>query len=149
VLTAAGIVLVVVTLVLGGFVALRSFSGSGQEPVAEGEGGTDGSARGQDAQEGGSGSGAGADLAPTGVELSDESFSVSLTWTDNSGGETPHVVVGGPVGAAPTTMADSESGTETVTISGLNADVDYCFRVVAVQSADVLAPSGEVCTDRG
>jgi serine/threonine protein kinase len=149
VLTAAGIVLVVVTLVLGGFVALRSFSGSGQEPVAEGEGGTDGSTRGQDAQEGGSGSGAGTDLAPTGVELSDESFSVSLTWTDNSGGETPHVVVGGPVGAAPTTMADSESGTATVTISGLNADVDYCFRVVAVQSADVLAPSGEVCTDRG
>ncbi|RKS06208.1 serine/threonine protein kinase [Nocardiopsis sp. Huas11] len=157
VLTAAGIVLVVVTLVLGGFVALRSFSGTGEDPsgAAQGEQDPNGESQdrngqeGQAGQEDGSGTGAVTDLAPTEVELSDESFSVSLTWTDNSGGETPHVVVGGPVGAASTTMADVESGTATVEISGLNAEVDYCFRVVAVRSADVLAPSSEVCTDRG
>jgi serine/threonine protein kinase len=149
VLTAAGIVLVVVTLVLGGFVALRSFSGSGEEPAAQGEQDSGGQAQAQDGQQGSSASVSEADLAPTGVEVSDESFSVSLTWTDNSGGDTPHAVVGGPVGTTPTTMANVESGVDTVAISGLNTEVDYCFRVVAVQSADVLAPSGEVCTDRG
>jgi hypothetical protein len=149
VLTVAGIVLVVITLVLGGFVALRSFSGSGEEPVAQGEQDSGGQAQDQDGQQGGSTSVSEADLAPTGVEVSDESFSVSLTWTDNSGGDTPHAVVGGPVGTTPTTMANVESGADTVAISGLNTEVDYCFRVVAVQSADVLAPSGEVCTDRG
>ncbi|CAL9426705.1 protein kinase domain-containing protein [Nocardiopsis dassonvillei] len=90
-----------------------------------------------------------ADIAPTGVELTDDTYSVSLSWTDNTGGATPHFVVGGPTGAGSTTMADVDAGVAEVEVSGLNPEVEYCFRVVAVQSTDEVAPSEQVCTDRG
>ncbi|MFD3685650.1 protein kinase [Nocardiopsis sp. NPDC058631] len=93
--------------------------------------------------------GAATDIAPTGVEVSDDLVGVSLSWTDNTGGATPHFVVGGPVGARTTSMANVSAGASTVDVSGLNPEVEYCFRVVAVQSTDVMAPSEEVCTARG
>jgi hypothetical protein len=88
-------------------------------------------------------------IAPTGVEVADDLVGVSLSWTDNTGGSTPHFVVGGPVGARTTSMANVPAGASTVDVSGLNPEVEYCFRVVAVRSTDVMAPSEEVCTDRG
>ncbi|GAA0997720.1 hypothetical protein GCM10009551_065550 [Nocardiopsis tropica] len=88
-------------------------------------------------------------IAPTGVEVADDLVGVSLSWTDNTGGSAPHFVVGGPVGARTTSMANVPAGASTVDVSGLNPEVEYCFRVVAVRSTDVMAPSEEVCTDRG
>jgi len=88
-------------------------------------------------------------IAPTGVEVSDDLVGVSLSWTDNTGGAAPHFVVGGPVGARTSSMANVPAGSSTVDVSGLNPEVEYCFRIVAVQSTDVMAPSEEVCTDRG
>jgi len=93
--------------------------------------------------------GAAPDIAPTGVEVSDDLVGVSLSWTDNSGGATPHFVVGGPVGARTTSMANVAAGASSVDVSGLNPEMEYCFRIVAVQSTDVMAPSEEVCTARG
>lgn len=88
-------------------------------------------------------------LAPADIALTDDLVAVSLTWTDNTGGESPHVVVGGPADTRGTSMARTEAGESSVVVSGLNAEVEYCFQVVALHSTDVLAPSEEVCTDRG
>ncbi|MDE3723176.1 protein kinase [Nocardiopsis sp. N85] len=90
-----------------------------------------------------------AELAPTDIGLTDDLVAVSLTWTDNTGGESSHVVVGGPADARGTSMARTEAGESSVDVSGLNPEVEYCFQVVAVHSTDVLAPSEEICTDRG
>ncbi|MEU0488533.1 serine/threonine protein kinase [Nocardiopsis sp. NPDC006139] len=87
-------------------------------------------------------------LAPADVALTDDLVAVSLTWTDNTGGESAHVVVGGPADTRGTSMARTEAGESSVEISGLNPEVEYCFQVVAVHSTEVLAPSEEVCTDR-
>ncbi|OLT27833.1 hypothetical protein BJF83_17230 [Nocardiopsis sp. CNR-923] len=144
VLTLAGLaVLVVLTLGAGGYVLSSSLSSSGApeaEPsdAAEGESTEPAVEDGEDTRPE-----TGTDIAPTDVAVVDESFSVSLSWTDNTGGDTPHYVVGGPVGGASSSMADVESGEAEVEISGLNPTVEYCFRVVAVESADVLAPSQE------
>ncbi|MDA8370213.1 MAG: protein kinase [Nocardiopsaceae bacterium] len=88
------------------------------------------------------------DIAPTGVKMRDGTISVALSWTDNTGGAMPHYIVGGPVGSEVATMADIASGGTKAEVNGLNPDLEYCFRVVAVQSTDVMAPSAEVCTDR-
>ncbi|MFY7065183.1 protein kinase domain-containing protein [Nocardiopsis changdeensis] len=87
-------------------------------------------------------------LAPADVALTDDLVAVSLTWTDNTGGESAHVIVGGPADTRGTSMARTEAGESSVEISGLNPEVEYCFQVVAVHSTEVLAPSEEVCTDR-
>ncbi|MFI6575577.1 protein kinase [Nocardiopsis sp. NPDC050513] len=149
VLTLAGlVVLVVVTLGAGGYVLVSSFASSGAPENAPSDVAEGGESTEPAVEEGEARPETGADIAPTDVAVVDESFSVSLTWTDNTGGDTPHYVVGGPVGGASSSMADVESGAAEVEISGLNPTVEYCFRVVAVESAEVLAPSAEVCTDR-
>jgi hypothetical protein len=100
-----------------------------------------------DAQ-GGESAEAAQEIAPTGVELRDGTISVTLTWTDNTGGDVPHYIVGGPVDAEEASMADVPAGETEVEITGLNPEVEYCFRVVAVESLDAAAPSERVCTDR-
>ncbi|GAA4942396.1 hypothetical protein GCM10023224_25960 [Streptomonospora halophila] len=91
-----------------------------------------------------------ADIAPTSVEIRDGTISVALSWADSTGGAATHHVVGGPVGAGEDSgMASVPAGETSVEITGLNPDVEYCFRVVAVQSIDLAAASKEVCTDRG
>ncbi|GAB3456642.1 hypothetical protein GCM10027570_38520 [Streptomonospora sediminis] len=87
--------------------------------------------------------------APTGVELQDNGATVVVAWTDNSGGEASHHVVGGPVGTTPANLADTEPGTTETAVNGLNTNQEYCFTVVAVLSVDRIARSSEVCTDRG
>ncbi|QBI56325.1 protein kinase domain-containing protein [Streptomonospora litoralis] len=90
-----------------------------------------------------------ADFAPTDVELRDGNISVMLTWADNTRGAATHFIVGGPVGAdEDTTMAGLAAGETDVEITGLNPEVEYCFRVVAVRSTELAATSEEVCTDR-
>ncbi|GAA3970792.1 hypothetical protein GCM10022630_10060 [Thermobifida alba] len=86
---------------------------------------------------------------PTDVRIvADTQDTVTLAWTDNSQGRASYHVVGGPVGAAPGTVAEGEPMTTRVEITGLNPSFDYCFTVVAVVSVDEVAPSENVCTDR-
>ncbi|MUL42929.1 hypothetical protein FZ103_17440 [Streptomonospora sp. PA3] len=88
-------------------------------------------------------------LAPTGVRIvADEGDTVSLAWTDNTSGRASYHVVGGPVGTAPSTLAEGERLSTRITITGLNPSFDYCFTVMAVLSVDEVAPSENVCTQR-
>ncbi|MDT0300744.1 protein kinase domain-containing protein [Streptomonospora wellingtoniae] len=138
-------------------------AGASREPSAppggDGPPPADGAAAGdaaedaaQDATDGAGQSGGAtgpAAVAPTGVEIRDGTISVTLSWTDSTGGAATHHVVGGPVGAGEDAgMASVSAGETSVEITGLNPDVEYCFRVVAVQSIDLSAASQEVCTDR-
>ncbi|MBV2365743.1 protein kinase domain-containing protein [Streptomonospora nanhaiensis] len=88
------------------------------------------------------------DIAPTGVALRDGNITVALSWEQGSGEEAVHYVVGGPTGGEESTMASVPAGENRVEITGLNPDVEYCFRVVAVQSTEVSAASERVCTER-
>ncbi|MEU0236883.1 protein kinase [Nocardiopsis sp. NPDC006198] len=87
--------------------------------------------------------------APTGVEVEDSGGAVVLTWTDNAGEGTPHHVVGGPAGGAYTALAEAGPGAAEARVTGLDAAGEYCFVVIAVLSADEVAPSEEACTERG
>ncbi|GAA1450037.1 protein kinase domain-containing protein [Nocardiopsis tropica] len=87
--------------------------------------------------------------APTGVEVEDSGGTVVLTWTDNAGEGTPHHVVGGPAGGAYTALAEAGPGAAEARVTGLDAAGEYCFVVIAVLSADEVAPSEEACTERG
>ncbi|MFW5418705.1 protein kinase [Nocardiopsis sp. CNT-189] len=86
--------------------------------------------------------------APAEVEIRDGTISAALTWTPAPGADVPHYIVGGPGGRDPQTMAHAPPGASEAEVTGLNPEVDYCFRVVAVYTADDLGRSEEVCTDR-
>ncbi|MDA0563660.1 fibronectin type III domain-containing protein [Streptomonospora sp. S1-112] len=88
------------------------------------------------------------DITPTGVALRDGNITVALSWEQGTGEEAVHYVVGGPTGGEESTMASVPAGESRVEITGLNPDVEYCFRVVAVQSTEVSAASERVCTER-
>jgi hypothetical protein len=83
------------------------------------------------------------------VEVEDSGGTVVLTWTDNAGEGTPHHVVGGPAGGAYTALAEAGPGAAEARVTGLDAAGEYCFVVIAVLSADEVAPSEEACTERG
>ncbi|MEE2047147.1 hypothetical protein Q7689_27855, partial [Nocardiopsis tropica] len=89
------------------------------------------------------------EAAPSDVAMEDSGDTVVLTWTDNAGEGTPHHVVGGPAGEAYAALAEVEPGAAEARVSGLDAAGQYCFVVIAVLSADEVAPSEEVCTERG
>jgi len=84
--------------------------------------------------------------APTEVGLEDSFSSVTLTWTDNSGGTTSYFVLGERQGHEPLTMARTGPGTVTAQVSTENELAEYCFTVIAVDGA--AAPAEEVCTTR-
>ncbi|MGW0434466.1 hypothetical protein ACWDV4_18240 [Micromonospora sp. NPDC003197] len=89
-----------------------------------------------------------ADAAPVISNLQDERVSVTLSFTDRSDGKAAFYVVGGPVGLQATTLAEAPRGAQSVRISAVNPEVDYCFVVVAVISVDKVASSVQVCTTR-
>jgi hypothetical protein len=86
--------------------------------------------------------------APGGLRLRDDGGSVTLTWSDPSGGQVPFIVTGGRVGATPAPLDSVASGRTSSTIYGLNVRFDYCFTVAAVWSPDEIASSVRTCTDR-
>jgi hypothetical protein len=86
--------------------------------------------------------------APTDVKLRDGGDSVTLTWTDPSGGSVPFLVEAGKAGVQLTRYAALPPGQSTYTVIGLNPKLDYCFTIVAVYGVDVVAPSNLVCTRR-
>ena len=83
---------------------------------------------------------------PTEVGLEDGFSSVTLTWTDNSGGTTSYFVLGERQGHEPLTMARTGPGTVTAQVSTEHEMAEYCFTVIAVDGA--AAPAEEVCTTR-
>ncbi|MFI7591791.1 fibronectin type III domain-containing protein [Micromonospora sp. NPDC049359] len=85
---------------------------------------------------------------PGDLKLSDDAVTITLSWTDPSGGTVPFMVAGGRAGSALGVMATVEPGRTRHTVNGLSSRVDYCFTVLAVYSTDSFATSGQVCTDR-
>jgi hypothetical protein len=85
---------------------------------------------------------------PSRVRLDDERSSVTLTWTDPSGGAAPFIVAGGRAGEQQRAMGQVPAGTTRYALNGLNANLEYCFVVIAVYSTDRLLPSEQVCTAR-
>jgi len=86
--------------------------------------------------------------APSGLKLRDDGDTVTLTWTDPSGGTVPFFVEAGQAGAQLRIMGQLKPGETTYPVAGLNPRLDYCFTVVAVYSATLVAPSDLVCTQR-
>ncbi|MFJ6151649.1 fibronectin type III domain-containing protein [Micromonospora profundi] len=86
--------------------------------------------------------------APGDLNLRDDSATITLTWTDPSGGAVPFMVAGGRAGQALGVLATVDPGRTSYTVSGLSSRVDYCFTVLAVYSTDSFATSGQVCTER-
>lgn len=98
-------------------------------------------------------------VAPTGVptaagpppgdlKLRDNSTTITLTWTDPSGGAVPFMVAAGRAGQALGVLATVDPGKTSYTVNGLNSRVDHCFTVLAVYSTDSFATSSQVCTAR-
>lgn len=85
---------------------------------------------------------------PTGVRISDDGGSVTLTWTDPSDGLVPFIISGGRVGEQSQPYETVPAGRTSSTIYGLNERYDYCFTVAAVWSSDVIVPSARTCTTR-
>jgi hypothetical protein len=86
--------------------------------------------------------------APSGLHLRDDGDTVTLTWTDPSGGTVPFFVEVGQAGAQLRLYGRLSPGETTYPVVGLNPKLDYCFSVVAVYSTTLLAPSSLVCTRR-
>lgn len=93
-------------------------------------------------------SGVPSEAPPTDLSLRDDSTSVTLTWTDPSGGTVPFVVAAGRAGQQLAPKDRVDPGRTSYTINGLSAEVDYCFTVLAVYSAETITTSGQVCTNR-
>jgi hypothetical protein len=85
---------------------------------------------------------------PTQVKLDDRGGSVVITWRDPSAGKVPFLVTGGRAGTAPRALQTVSAGRTRSIIYGLNTSYNYCFTVTAVYSADVVAPSPRLCTQR-
>jgi hypothetical protein len=85
---------------------------------------------------------------PTDVRLEDDGSDVRLTWTDPAGGRTTFLVTGGRPGEVLRPMGQVGPGQISYELHGLNADLDYCFAVVAVYSTTTFATSAQSCTSR-
>ncbi len=85
---------------------------------------------------------------PAPVKLRDQGGSVTLTWSDPTGGTAPFIVAGGRVGQQSKPLETVDRGTTTSTIYGLNNRFDYCFTVTAVYSTAIIAESPRTCTSR-
>jgi hypothetical protein len=86
--------------------------------------------------------------APGNLSLRDQGDTVTLMWTDPSKGTVPFFVEVGQAGTPLRIMGHLAPGETTYPVVGLNPRLDYCFSVVAVYSAALVAPSNLVCTQR-
>jgi len=85
---------------------------------------------------------------PTGLRITDDGSAITITWSDPTAGTVPFIVAGGRGGQVLGALATVNPGQIRYTVNGLNPDVDYCFTVLAVYSAEQYATSGQVCTAR-
>jgi hypothetical protein len=82
------------------------------------------------------------------LRLRDDGGSLTLDWTDPSGGGAPFVITGNRAGQAQSTLHTVPSGTTTYTLNGLDTRIDWCFAVAAVYSAQRTVLSNLACTHR-
>lgn len=102
-------------------------------------------------QPAGQNTGSAATPSPLPVDLrlrDDENGSVTLTWTDPSGGTAPFVITGGLSDSPPRLINYVESGTTTYTVHATNTRFDYCFLVGAIYAGEHTVLSELVCTQR-
>lgn len=86
--------------------------------------------------------------APSDVRMRDYGSSVKLFWADPANGRASFVVTGGKPGEQLRPMGQVGPTTTTFDLNGLNADLDYCFAVVAVYTTSQFSTSPQVCTSR-
>jgi len=139
-------VVAIAALVATAVVAAVAFLGPKPAPQADSGPGT--SAAPTDGAAGGLPSGSPGAAAPTNLKLRDDGDPVVLTWTDPSGGTVPFFVEVGQAGAQLKLYARLSPGETSYPVVGLNPRLDYCFSVIAVYSANLVAPSNLVCTQR-
>jgi hypothetical protein len=85
---------------------------------------------------------------PTDVRLRDAGSTIEVTWTDPTDGTVSFVVMGGRADEQLRAMGRLSPAQTRLELHGLNALLDYCFVVVAVYTADEVAPSPQACTSR-
>ncbi len=86
--------------------------------------------------------------APSDVRMRDYGSSVKLSWADPANGRASFVVTGGRPGEQLRPMGQVGPTTTSFDLLGLNADLDYCFAVVAVYTASQFSTSPQTCTSR-
>jgi len=87
--------------------------------------------------------------APTDVRIvEDGGGTVTLSWSDPSGGQVPFVVSAAREGDALTAIVTVPAGETTTTLYGFNVNFNYCFTVSAVWSAELVQESMRTCTHR-
>ena len=85
---------------------------------------------------------------PTDVRLDDNGSAVSLTWSDPANAKTTFLITGGHPGEVLKPMGQVGPGETSFDLQGLNAQLDYCFAIVAVYSTSRFASSPQTCTSR-
>jgi hypothetical protein len=88
------------------------------------------------------------DGAPRSVQLDDAGTSVTLRWSDSTGGRVQFIIFGARTGQQTKVMGRELQGQTSHVIEGLNPSADYCFVVAAAVSVETLASSDRVCTRR-
>ncbi|MET8154041.1 tetratricopeptide repeat protein [Actinoplanes sp. NPDC049668] len=86
--------------------------------------------------------------APTDVRMRDYGSSVRLFWSDPANGRASFVITGSQTGEQLRPMGNVGPNTTSYDLNGLNADLDYCFAIVAVYSTTQFSTSPQTCTSR-
>jgi len=86
--------------------------------------------------------------APSDVRMRDYGSSVKLSWADPANGRASFVVTGGRPGEQLRPMGQVGPTSTSFDLNGLNADLDYCFAIVAVYSTSQFSTSPQLCTSR-
>ncbi|AGZ40699.1 hypothetical protein AFR_12060 [Actinoplanes friuliensis DSM 7358] len=86
--------------------------------------------------------------APSDVRMRDYGSSVQLFWSDPANGKASFVVTGGRPGQQLQPMGQVGPTTTSFDLNGLNADLDYCFAIVAVYTTSQFSTSPQTCTSR-
>jgi hypothetical protein len=85
---------------------------------------------------------------PTGVTLKDQGARIRVTWTDPAAGGVSFLVAMAQPGQQLSPVGTLGPGTTSFEIGGLNANLNYCFAVVAVYRNNKFATSQQACTNR-
>jgi hypothetical protein len=85
---------------------------------------------------------------PTDVALRDQGARIRLTWADPAGGGVSFLVAMARPGEQLKPVSTLGPGTTSFEIGGLNANLNYCFAVVAVYRNNKFATSQQACTNR-
>ncbi|WP_067498836.1 fibronectin type III domain-containing protein [Actinoplanes sp. TFC3] len=86
--------------------------------------------------------------APTDVRIRDYGSSVKLFWSDPANGRASFMITMGRPGEQLKAMGQVGPATTSFDLNGLNADLDYCFAIVAVYSTTQFSTSPQSCTSR-